>query len=100
MPNLSAGMKAPLIDIPRDGGSSINTSKLDNSYVIYFYPKDDTPGCTKEAINFTENMSFIDKNNITEIGISKDTVEMRYNIIVKHNLISFSFVRTSKTKKS
>ena len=32
MPNLSAGMKAPLIDIPRDGGSSINTSKLDNSY--------------------------------------------------------------------
>ena len=86
MPNLSAGMKAPLIDIPRDGGSSINTSKLDNSYVIYFYPKDDTPGCTKEAINFSETMSFFDKNNITVIGISKDTVEKHDKFIVKHNL--------------
>ena len=86
MPNLSAGMKAPLIDIPRDGGSSINTSKLDNSYVIYFYPKDDTPGCTKEAINFSEIISFFDKNNITVIGISKDTVEKHDKFIVKHNL--------------
>ena len=86
MPNLSAGMKAPLIDILRDGGSSINTSKLDNSYVIYFYPKDDTPGCTKEAINFSENMSFFDKNNITVIGISKDTVEKHDKFIDKHNL--------------
>ena len=86
MPNLSAGMKAPLINIPRDGGSSINTSKLDNYYVIYFYPKDDTPGCTKEAINFSENMSFFNKNNITIIGISKDTVEKHDKFIVKHNL--------------
>ena len=86
MPKLSAGMNAPIIDISRDGGSTINTSNLNNSYIIYFYPKDDTPGCTKEAIAFSENISFFNKNNISVIGISKDNVEKHNKFIIKHNL--------------
>ena len=39
MPKLSEGMKAPLINIPRDGGSKIDTSKINGAYIIYFYPK-------------------------------------------------------------
>ena len=86
MPKISEGMKAPLIDLPRDSGLTINTSKLNNPYIIYFYPKDDTPGCTKEAIGFTENIKFFNDNNITVIGISKDTVEKHDKFINKHNL--------------
>ncbi|PPR16399.1 MAG: putative peroxiredoxin bcp [Alphaproteobacteria bacterium MarineAlpha9_Bin3] len=86
MVNLSVGMKAPFINIPRDGGTSINTSKISNPYVIYFYPKDDTPGCTTEAINFSEDINFFNDNNITVIGISKDTVEKHDKFIKKHSL--------------
>ena len=86
MANLSIGIKAPFINIPRDAGSSIDTSKINNPYVIYFYPKDDTPGCTTEAINFSDNISFFNENNITVIGISKDTVEKHDKFIKKHNL--------------
>jgi len=89
MPKVSTGMQAPSINIPGNGGSAINTANLNNPYVIYFYPKDDTPGCTKEAISFTENINFFNKNNITVIGISKDTVEKHDKFINKHNLDIF-----------
>jgi len=86
MENFSIGMKAPFINIPGDGGSTIDTSKINNPYVIYFYPKDDTPGCTTEALNFSENIKFFNDNNITVIGISKDTIEKHDKFIKKHNL--------------
>ena len=86
MPKLSEGMKAPLINIPRDGGSKIDTSEINGAYIIYFYPKDDTPGCTKQAIGFTENIKFFNDNNIIIVGISKDTVEKHNKFIDKHNL--------------
>ena len=54
--------------------------------ILYFYPKDDTPGCTKEAIEFSDNSDFFIKNSIIIIGISKDTVEKHDKFIIKHNL--------------
>ena len=86
MSTLSENMNAPTFTINRDGGSVIDTSKLINPYIIYFYPKDDTPGCTKEAIEFSENSDFFVEHNITIIGISRDTVEKHDKFIIKHNL--------------
>ena len=75
MSTLSENMTAPIFTINRDGGSVIDSSKFINPYIIYFYPKDDTPGCTKEAIEFSENSRFFYKNSYYIIGISKDTVD-------------------------
>jgi len=86
MSNLSENMNAPIFTINRDGGSVIDSSKFINPYIIYFYPKDDTPGCTKEAIEFSDNSDFFSKNSITIIGISKDTVDKHDKFILKYNL--------------
>jgi peroxiredoxin Q/BCP len=86
MSTLSENMTAPVFKINRDGGSVIDSSKLKNPYIVYFYPKDDTPGCTKEAIEFSDNSDFFIKNSIIIIGISKDTVEKHDKFIIKHNL--------------
>ena len=86
MSTLLESMNAPVFKINRDGGSVIDSSKLKNPYIVYFYPKDDTPGCTKEAIEFSDNSDFFIKNSIIIIGISKDTVEKHDKFIIKHNL--------------
>ena len=86
MSNLTENMNAPIFTINRDGGSSIDSSKFINPYIIYFYPKDDTPGCTKEAIEFSDNSDFFSKNSITIIGISKDTVDKHDKFILRYNL--------------
>ena len=86
MSTLLENMIAPVFKINRDGGSVIDSSKLKNPYIVYFYPKDDTPGCTKEAIEFSDNSDFFIKNSIIIIGISKDTVEKHDKFIIKHNL--------------
>jgi len=86
MSTLSENMTPPVFKINRDGGSVIDSSKLKNPYIVYFYPKDDTPGCTKEAIEFSDNSDFFIKNSIIIIGISKDTVEKHDKFIIKHNL--------------
>ncbi|MDB9972172.1 peroxiredoxin [Alphaproteobacteria bacterium] len=86
MSTLLENMTAPVFKINRDGGSVIDSSKLKNPYIVYFYPKDDTPGCTKEAIEFSDNSDFFIKNSIIIIGISKDTVEKHDKFIIKHNL--------------
>ena len=86
MSNLSKNMIAPSLNIPRDGGSIIDTANLNGPYIEYFYPKDDTPGCTKEAIEFSANTDFFNKNNITVIGVSKDTIDKHDKFILKHNL--------------
>ena len=83
---LNENDKSPSFNLKRDGNSNINTNTINNPYVVYFYPKDDTPGCTIEAIDFSTHIDFFDKNNITIIGISKDTVEKHEKFKSKHNL--------------
>ena len=86
MSNLLENMNAPVFTVDIDGGSKLDTSNIKNTYILYFYPKDDTPGCTKEAIEFSENSGYFKDNNITVIGISKDTVVKHDKFILKHDL--------------
>ena len=86
MSNLLENMNAPVFTVDIDGGSKLDTSNIKNTYILYFYPKDDTPGCTKGAIEFSENSGYFKDNNITIIGISKDTVVKHDKFILKHDL--------------
>jgi len=71
---LKVGMTAPDFILPdADMTMSDSASLAGNPYVIYFYPKDDTPGCTMEGLEFTELMSDFDDLGVAVIGVSKDT---------------------------
>ncbi|MEX3015066.1 thioredoxin-dependent thiol peroxidase [Gymnodinialimonas hymeniacidonis] len=81
------GDAAPEFDLPRDGGGTISLSSLrPKKVVLYFYPRDDTPGCTKEAIAFTGLGADFDAANTQVIGISKDTVAKHDKFVAKHEL--------------
>ena len=84
---LSAGDKAPAFKIETDGGEAISSSGLKGApYLVYFYPKDDTSGCTKEAIDFSQNLKKFDKLGVTVLGVSKDSVESHAKFRKKHKL--------------
>jgi peroxiredoxin Q/BCP len=84
---LEEGKKAPDFTLPGDGNDKIKLSALKGKpAVVYFYPKDDTPGCTKEAIAFTELLPEFDKAGATIIGISPDSVAAHDKFIAKHEL--------------
>lgn len=71
---LSSGDKAPGFELPDADMNMVNASEFaSRNYVMYFYPKDDTPGCTMEAQEFSDLMSEFDAANTTIIGVSKDT---------------------------
>ena len=81
------GKKAPDFNLPAAGGDKIKLSALKGApVVVYFYPKDNTPGCTKEAIAFTELLSEFEKANTTIIGISPDSIATHDKFIAKHSL--------------
>ncbi len=79
--------KAPDFTLSANGGQNITLSAFKGKkIVLYFYPKDDTPGCTKEACSFKDNyQAFLDKNTVI-IGISKDTVAKHEKFISKYDL--------------
>ena len=84
---LSIGDKAPDFSMPSDGGGTVSLSDFAGRHlVLYFYPKDDTPGCTKEAIGFTESKAEFDGLNTSILGISKDTPAKHDKFIAKHGL--------------
>lgn len=81
------GKRAPEIDLPTNGGGHVTLSKLAGKpVVIYFYPKDDTPGCTKEAIAFTDLKPDFDAAGVEIIGISPDPVVKHDKFVAKHSL--------------
>ena len=86
MSELAEGMTAPSVILPRDGGELVNISDLSGTVVLYFYPKDDTPGCTKEAIGFSEHLNAFAALGTTILGISKDPVAKHEKFITKHDL--------------
>lgn len=87
MTDLTVGDAAPTFTLPADGGSDISLADFAGKYlVLYFYPKDDTPGCTKEAIGFTEMKSQFAALNADILGISKDTAAKHDKFIAKHDL--------------
>lgn len=81
------GQPAPDFTLPRDGGDTVTLSALRPApVVLYFYPKDDTPGCTKEAIAFTGHLAEFAALGAQVFGISKDTVGKHEKFRDKHDL--------------
>lgn len=85
--DLAPGDKAPAFRLATDGGGEISSASLKGKpYVLYFYPKDDTSGCTKEAIAFTESKRKFDALGINIIGVSKDSAASHDKFKTKHKL--------------
>ncbi|MEM1405116.1 MAG: peroxiredoxin, partial [Pseudomonadota bacterium] len=81
------GETAPDFTLPRDGGGELTLSSLQpKPVVLYFYPKDDTPGCTKEAIAFSDNLAEFDAAGVVVVGVSKDPVAKHDKFVAKHDL--------------
>ena len=84
---LAAGDKAPSFKIKTDEGETLSSAGLKGTaYVVYFYPKDDTSGCTKEAIAFSDNLKKFDKAGVRVLGVSKDSLESHAKFRKKHKL--------------
>lgn len=84
---LSVGDKAPLFSLPGSGDTTLNlTDFAGKNVVLYFYPKDDTPGCTTEAKDFTSLAGDFESANTVVIGMSKDTAAKHDKFIAKHDL--------------
>lgn len=79
--------KAPDFDLMGDDGKSVQLSKLKgHPVVLYFYPKDDTSGCTREALDFTDLAPQFKKAKVHVFGISPDPIESHTKFRCKHNL--------------
>ena len=84
---LNIGDTAPAFTLPRDGGEQVSLNDYaGQAVVLYFYPRDDTPGCTKEAIGFTEMAAEFTAANTVVIGASKDSVKKHDKFREKHSL--------------
>ena len=86
--NLKSGDVAPAFSMPGSGDSgTLSLSDYAGKYlVLYFYPKDNTPGCTTEAIDFTAQKQAFAKLNADIIGVSRDSVKKHDNFIAKKEL--------------
>jgi peroxiredoxin Q/BCP len=81
------GGRAPAFTMKTDGGGKISLSELKGkNVVLYFYPKDDTSGCTAEACGFRDNLPAFKKLDAIVIGVSRDSVESHDKFKKKHDL--------------
>ena len=84
---LEAGSKAPDFALPNQDGQEVKLSDFaGQKVVVYFYPKDNTPGCTRQACAFAAAYEEFTKLGVPVIGISKDSVKSHQNFIAKQNL--------------
>ena len=84
---LDAGQAAPDFDLPTDGGGRVRLADFKGRpLVLYFYPKDDTPGCTKEAQGFAEAYPEFQAAGIRVLGISKDSTASHDQFKAKYDL--------------
>ena len=87
MADLTVGKKAPLFTLPSDGGQDISLSDYKGGKVIlYFYPKDNTSGCTLEAQAFRANLEEFKKRGYSVLGVSRDSVKKHCNFRDKYEL--------------
>lgn len=85
--SVNEGDKAPDFSMPTDGGGTVALKDLKGkAVVLYFYPKDSTPGCTKEACGFRDLMPDFSKVDADIIGVSKDSVKRHDNFKAKYEL--------------
>ncbi len=84
---LETSQMAPLFSLMSDEGAEISLAELKGkNVVLYFYPKDDTPGCTIEAQDFSKKIKEFEKFDCVIIGISKDSVKSHCKFIEKYDL--------------
>lgn len=84
---LAVGDAAPSFSLPANGGRTVSLADFKGrQLVVYFYPKDNTPGCTTESIDFTNALADFDAAATDIIGVSADSVKKHENFIAKHNL--------------
>ena len=84
---LTAGQKAPAFSLPRDGGGSVSlTDFKGRNLVIYFYPRADTPGCTRESIDFSKLRADFARTGTDILGVSADPVKAQDAFKKKHDL--------------
>ena len=88
MENINLNGKVPNFELEGTNNLSFNLSSFLGKYiVIYFYPKDSTPGCTNEGIDFTENINKFKKMNVEIFGVSRDTIKSHENFKAKYNFL-------------
>ncbi len=85
--SLEIGQPAPAFSMEATGGRTVSLAGLKGKpFVLYFYPKADTPGCTKEACAFEEALPALGKTGVTVIGVSKDSIKALEKFAEKYNL--------------
>jgi len=86
MPNINLNDKVPNFELEGTSNLSFNLSNFIGKYIIiYFYPKDSTPGCTNEGIDFKENINKFKKINVEIFGVSRDTIKSHESFKAKYN---------------
>ena len=93
---LKLNQKAPTFSLPSTNGI-ININKIKKNIILYFYPKDDTPGCTLESRDFNKLNNIFIKNNTLVFGISKDSIESHKKFKKKYK-IKFDLLSDEKLK--
>ena len=87
MSKLQIGDKAPSINAIDQNGNNITLEQYQGKKVVlYFYPKDMTPGCTAQSCNLSDNYTALQKNGYDVLGVSCDSVKRHQKFIAKHNL--------------
>ena len=95
---LKTGDKAPNFTLPADGGGKVSLAELKGkSVVLYFYPKDDTSGCTAEAIAFSKDSKAFKAVGAVVVGVSKDSAAAHDKFKAKYDL-SVTLVADEQTK--
>ncbi len=98
MSHLKVGDKAPDFTAPDQNGNPVSLSDYKGKKVVlYFYPKDDTPGCTKEACNFRDNHAALKKKGYVVLGVSVDSVKKHKKFEEKYEL-PFTLVSDEEKK--
>lgn len=98
MLELKEGQKAPIFSAKNQNGNNISlTQFLGKKVVLYFYPKDNTPGCTAQACNLSENIDNLKKNGFIVLGVSPDNEKSHLKFISKYNLSFDLIVDESKS---
>jgi peroxiredoxin Q/BCP len=84
---LKTGDKAPDFALPSSNGSKVSLSNFKGKKVVlYFYPKDDTPGCTKEACSFRDDLNAFKRKGAVVLGVSVDGIESHQKFTEKYSL--------------